>query len=88
MIKINLDDLHKIKNLFKLLSLPGDDLELEQEYNNLQENHEKKEAALAIKDFEKAAEFRQQELNMIKGLITLLNTKGILKGNLLEISVC
>lgn len=86
MNKVDLDSFRKIQNLFELLNLSYKYPTLDEEYDRLMSIVYQKDQAVKSSQMEKAANLRQEEIDSINRIITLLNNEKILKNNLLEVS--
>lgn len=83
---IKLEDTSLIIKLFELLVAQVPDLK--EIHNSVLEFHTRKEKAVTEGNYEEAARIREDELNMVREMIKLLNSKGILdNNNLLQISM-
>ncbi len=84
MIEIKLDAID-IENLFGLLGQI--DAEIGNLHHSLRDLRFKKNKALKDGDYEKAAQTRQEELNIIRKMQALLKKKGLFKKKRLEIVI-
>ncbi len=87
MRKIKLKYFSQIEALCLLLKLPGDDRAIEKAYDQVAAYDKRKHAYISLQDFEKAGNELENELISTKKFITLLNKKGLLKKNTLEVKL-
>ncbi len=83
MKEIKLEHVHQIQHFFGLF--PITNLKLENAYNNLLQICDEKDQASSKENYEEAANLRQEELKAFRKIIDILNSKGILKNNVLKI---
>lgn len=87
MQKAPLQSLRDVQSLFHLLKLPGQHLDLHKLNDKLMSFDYKKTQQVEKGNYEKAAEYRNKELQTIEKIVKLLNQKEYLIAGILQIQI-
>ena len=87
MRKIQLQSPADLQHFLRLLDLPGIHQDLHELMDNLTSNESEKQKHLEKRNYEKAAEFREKELQIMEEIIENLNQKQILNNGVLEADI-
>lgn len=85
--KIELDSFQKIQQLFRLLGLPGKDMELGKEYEDAMTFCGEKRQAGESGNIDLAAKKWEKEMECGNRIVDILNSRGILQNGILKIKV-
>lgn len=87
MLNLELKSFHQVQHLFFLLKLPGMDMEMEKEYQNLMKIVGAENRAGQTGNFALAAKKYQKQIESINRIIDMLNARGILQKDVLKIKI-